>query len=135
LRLRFFVASFLLVALTTCPTGHVYCSTELIRNGGFDEGINYWSRPGTEAAVSDAYAHAGRYSLRVANSSAWQNIQLEGASSVDLNLSFWVYLFNPAAISGKTVAAITVSLITPTATGDYLTMSLRAKVKKQMSQP
>jgi ABC-2 type transport system ATP-binding protein len=86
----------------------VSAASQLVKNEGFEKGIDYWTRTGVEAAVSDSYAHSGRYSLRMNDGSAWQTIQLEKTSGFSLKLDFWVFLFNPTTTTGKTEAALTV---------------------------
>jgi len=93
---------------------HASGISQLVKNGGFEEGINSWTRLGVEAAVSDSYAYSGRYSLRTSNGSAWQNIQLEKTSDFGLKLDFGVFLFNPITSIGKTEAALTVEAASET---------------------
>lgn len=114
--LRLVVVAYLLLLIpSTFSIGDARCATELVRNGGFEDGISFWVRPGVEASVSDSYAHSGRYSLRTSNGSAWQTIQLVEGSNLRINLSFWVYLFTPTAVMGRTEAAVTVKVDTTTA--------------------
>ncbi|MEM3380938.1 MAG: zinc-ribbon domain-containing protein [Candidatus Bathyarchaeia archaeon] len=90
--------------------GYVSCSSQPIKNGDFEQGIEFWLRPGVEASISDAHVHSGRYALRTYGGSAWQTVNVE--PPLNPVLRFWVYLSSVYGTErGKTDAAITITII------------------------
>lgn len=94
-----------------------YCQAErsnLIKNGGFEDGVASWSKVmGGEASISDLNSHSGRTSLRTSNSSLWQVVKVD--SPENLKLEFWAYLDSvPGEPSGRTVAAMNIWVKTDT---------------------
>lgn len=88
-----------------------YCQAEssnLIKNGGFEDGVASWFKVmGGEASPSDLNSHSGRTSLRTSNGSIWQVVKVD--SPENLKLEFWAYLDSvPGEPSGRTVAAMNV---------------------------
>ncbi|TRO56827.1 hypothetical protein E2P64_05760 [Candidatus Bathyarchaeota archaeon] len=88
-----------------------YCQAEssnLIKNGGFEDGVSSWFKViGGEASPSDLNSHSGRTSLRTSNGSVWQVVKVD--SPENLKLEFWAYLDSvPGEPSGRTVAAMNV---------------------------
>jgi len=85
---------------------YVRCETvELIKNGGFEDGLNYWRSVGygkcsVNATVTSSQAHSGRYSLDIKTgevtemecigSYAFQYVDLP-KGIINLSLSFWFY--------------------------------------------
>lgn len=94
-----------------------YCQAEssnLIKNGGFEDGPASWFKvTGGEASTSDLNSHSGRTSLRTSNGSIWQVVQVD--SPENLKLEFWAYLDSvPGEPSGRTVAAMNIWVKTDT---------------------
>jgi len=94
-----------------------YCQAEssnLIKNGGFEDGVASWFKVmGGEASSSDLNSHSGRTSLRTSNGSIWQVVKVD--SPENLKLEFWAYLDSvPGEPSGRTVAAMNVWVKTDT---------------------
>ncbi len=94
-----------------------YCQAEssnLIKNGGFEDGVASWFKVmGGEASISDLNSHSGRTSLRTSNGSIWQVVKVD--SPENLRLEFWAYLDSvPGEPSGRTVAAMNVWVKTDT---------------------
>ena len=98
------LASFLLLNTSYCQAD----SNNLIKNGGFDDGLSSWFKvTGGEASISDLNSHSGRTSLRTSNGSVWQVVKVN--SPENLRLEFWAYLDSvPGEPSGRTVAAMNV---------------------------
>ncbi|MBS7628960.1 zinc-ribbon domain-containing protein [Candidatus Bathyarchaeota archaeon] len=90
--------------------GYASCSSQPIKNGDFEQGIEFWLRSGVEAAISDAHVHSGRYALRTYGGSAWQTVNVE--PPLNPVLRFWIYLSSVYGTErGKTDAAITITII------------------------
>jgi hypothetical protein len=94
-----------------------YCladNSNLIKNGGFEDGLSSWFKvTGGEASISDLNSHSGRTSLRTSNGSIWQVVKVD--SPENLKLEFWAYLDSvPGEPSGRTVAALNVWVKTDT---------------------
>jgi hypothetical protein len=109
-----------LILFSTGSSG--FENIELISNGDFEssperkmEQTNSWKMSSSNpAAISELFAHSGRYSLRTNNGSAYQIIKPEVPSN--LTLSFWVYLHSvPGCPVGRTISAIDI-LVTTTST-------------------
>ncbi len=106
-----------LILFSTGSSG--FETVELINNGDFEsspedqrEQVNSWQMISSKpAAISELFAHSGRYSLRTNNGSASQIIKIESPSN--LTLSFWIYLHHiPGVPEGRTISAIDVLVTT-----------------------
>jgi hypothetical protein len=106
-----------LILFSTGSSG--FENIELISNGDFEsspedqkEQTNSWKMSSSNpAAISELFAHSGRYSLRTNNGSAYQIIKPEYSSN--LTLSFWVYLQSvPGCPVGRTISAIDILVTT-----------------------
>ncbi len=104
------LTSFLILNTSYCQAE----SSNLIKNGGFEDGVASWFKvTGGEASISDLNSHSGRTSLRTSNGSLWQVVKVD--SPENLRLEFWAYLDSvPGEPSGRTVAAINVWVKTDT---------------------
>ncbi|MGB6680719.1 MAG: carbohydrate binding domain-containing protein [Candidatus Bathyarchaeia archaeon] len=104
------LVSFLILNINYCQAE----SNNLIKNGGFEDGVVSWFKvTGAEASPSDLNSHSGRTSIRTSNGSLWQVVQVD--SPENLKLEFWAYLDSvPGEPSGRTVGAVNVWVKTDT---------------------
>gem|GEM_PF-5841954 len=109
-----YIGSILLSLLvsTLSLAGYTSGSSQPLKNGGFEQGVEYWLRSGVEASISDAHVHSGRYALRTSGGSIWQTVDVE--PPLNPLLRFWIYLSTVYGNErGKTDAAITITVISP----------------------
>ncbi len=104
------LVSFLILNINYCQAE----SSNLIKNGGFEDGAASWFKVmGGEASPSDLNSHSGRMSIRTSNGSIWQVVKVD--SPENLKLEFWAYLDSvPGEPSGRTVAAMNIWVKTDT---------------------
>lgn len=104
------LVSFLILNINYCQAE----SSNLIKNGGFEDGVTSWFKvTGAEASTSDLNSHSGRTSLRTSNGSLWQIVQVD--SPENLKLEFWAYLDSvPGEPSERTVGAMNIWIKTDT---------------------